>query len=811
MFRFIATCTLIAALCVGAVLLLKFGLPDIKAEDDPKGRQRAGGQEGNGRQPAADDVKPDVSDSGKSQAAVDDDKAVSIKTFDADKSAAQPLIFQEARVLAAQRQDVPSERDGKLLFLATPVKLGEYVPPSKLIEFEVPTLAVKVPTLDAWRALPEEERLIDVDSPKKFFVRAVRYTDTLEPNTTVVIRQKLRFRKLELGDPVRKGQMLGVINPALAMEDLYIKQTLIDVAASEIKQSLALYDEYTRRAASMNKLRGRIQGGVTDDDYFATLATATKYKEEARAKEAGQLKAQRELSQALTTLKMHSIRASIDGVIKNVYKQSGESVKNLEPVVQIQNLKDLRVEAQVEVQVAMAARKRLEQARTWRDEAAKAEEAAERNPTQARQYLAHAKRLREDADKLLEVAVEASRVEPPLAVLSGHLQEVTCVAVSGERPRDEAQGHTRRTPTRILSGSEDNTVRIWEGGQGHWEERARLDHHAPVRAIACTAPSAKRNLLLTGTSTGRARLFELGDEGAKEVVVGKEIVLGKRDERHTGPVNAVAFSADGKVCATGGEDRSICLWETDEGKLLGRVRGAHQSAVTSLTFTARGQLVSVGRDRRLVVWDVAGEGDGKKLEQALVFDHRSNDVQQLGVDDEGARVLFDEGREIRVMSLDSRKIEGRLANAPGAPSFSTLALYSPDGNTILTNGNAAGRLQLWRAPTAKYRASELRQFAWSSGKVTSAAFEPSRKDGNKGKEQAESFVATGTTDSRVLVWSMPKNDETEKGPLVAHLSYVEEFLDTSLKRVAVRVTLDNPPDWVIPGSSATIVVQPRTK
>jgi hypothetical protein len=88
----------------------------------------------------------------------------------------------------------------------------------------------------------------------------------------------------------------------------------------------------------------------------------------------------------------------------------------------------------------------------------------------------------------------------------------------------------------------------------------------------------------------------------------------------------------------------------------------------------------------------------------------------------------------------------------------------------------------------------LRNFAWSSGNVTSAAFDPEGK-----------FMVTGTQDARVLIWRMPDKAEAEE-PLRAQLSYVEEFLDTSLRRVTVRANLDNPKWRLIPGSTATVVV-----
>jgi hypothetical protein len=52
---------------------------------------------------------------------------------------------------------------------------------------------------------------------------------------------------------------------------------------------------------------------------------------------------------------------------------------------------------------------------------------------------------------------------------------------------------------------------------------------------------------------------------------------------------------------------------------------------------------------------------------------------------------------------------------------------------------------------------------------------------------------------------MPSKSEVEE-QLKARLSYVEEFLDTSVPKVVIRAELVNPPEWLIPGGRATIVV-----
>jgi WD40 repeat protein len=124
-----------------------------------------------------------------------------------------------------------------------------------------------------------------------------------------------------------------------------------------------------------------------------------------------------------------------------------------------------------------------------------------------------------------------------------------------------------------------------------------------------------------------------------------------------------------------------------------------------------------------------------------------------------------------------------------------MALFSPDGKTVLTNSTGPGRgLQLWRASSLQGRGAEVRQFVWTTGAATCGAFSP---DGT--------FAVTGTADNQVLVWAMP--DAKEYQSLPARLTYVEDFLDSSQNKVQVRAELENP-GWIIPGPAtrATLVV-----
>jgi WD40 repeat protein len=198
-------------------------------------------------------------------------------------------------------------------------------------------------------------------------------------------------------------------------------------------------------------------------------------------------------------------------------------------------------------------------------------------------------------------------------------------------------------------------------------------------------------------------------------------------------------------------------------------------------------------DNVLQVWRMKNEGPPTR-EQEL--DHRKGDVAVLGND--GKRVLFDENGELRLHNLaDPTKVEGRLRNPPGTSSFTNMALFAPNGKTILTNVAADGRLQLWRTPPYQKRGSELRQFVRPSNNATSgnvcAAFAPD-----------SSFVVTGQGVD-LYIWKMP-NEQEIASRLTARIVRVERSLDNSSQQVPIWAELDKHEDWISAGGHATMVI-----
>jgi WD40 repeat protein len=376
--------------------------------------------------------------------------------------------------------------------------------------------------------------------------------------------------------------------------------------------------------------------------------------------------------------------------------------------------------------------------------------------------------------KGMKVRIQPSLLQAPVQTLIGHLQDITAVAV-------------RKDGQWIVSASEDGTIRVWDRSTGLERNILTVGNGAVMRGVACTGPDSQRDLCIAGGTDGVARIWDLATRSEKPVA--------ELRDGHKGAITCVAFSPDGLTCATGGDDHQICLWDTATGKLRYKFPLGHRSAVTMVQFTPLAQLVSAGRDFTLRVWAL-GE-HGARLDQTFV--RRSGDVGQPGASPDGTEVLFDQGKELRVLSLPKGLTTGVLANHSGASNFSFFAQFSPDSQLILTAGAADGHLQLWRAPHgSSRRGRELRQFVPSdkSATPTCAAFAP---DGN--------FLVTGGKDRQIHVWPVPPSKEIEK-ELVATLTLVEQAVESAGGQMRVWAELPNPDGSLLPGGTVTMSIIP---
>jgi WD40 repeat protein/signal recognition particle receptor subunit beta len=202
-----------------------------------------------------------------------------------------------------------------------------------------------------------------------------------------------------------------------------------------------------------------------------------------------------------------------------------------------------------------------------------------------------------------------------LAALKGHERHAAavCISIDGKR---------------IISGSDDGTLRVWDA-KTYKHILSLKGHTASVTKVA----ALEGQRVLSASRDGRLRLWDIASGNCLQAIAGfstQSSVSVSRDGKravsgggvkiylwnldtwdilatltgHSGMVNSVQIMPDGLYAVSGSDDKTVKVWDLQTGTCVGKLEG-HQNDVHSIAVSPDGELIaSTGfQDFTIRLWD----------------------------------------------------------------------------------------------------------------------------------------------------------------------------------------------------------------
>lgn len=276
-----------------------------------------------------------------------------------------------------------------------------------------------------------------------------------------------------------------------------------------------------------------------------------------------------------------------------------------------------------------------------------------------------------------------------------------------------------------LAADMDNTIRLWDISTGQEKKIFWVDigEHSTsgVKSVAISP-----NGCMIAGGINEIETICLWDMETTEQIN----LIRERKSKAMHWVNAVAFSIDGKMLASGSEDGNLYLWNVITGEKIKALTEDTEN-IFSIAFSPDGKTIASGNaDNTIQLWDLASG------ENTATLEGHTDWIFSVAISRDGKKLASgSKDKTIRIWDTTTKK---ELMPLIGHQNIVWSVAFSPDGK-ILASGSEDNTIRLWDIATGEH----IETITGHTSPVKCVAFSP---DGTK--------IASSTDNGAVFIWEI---------------------------------------------------------
>ncbi len=320
--------------------------------------------------------------------------------------------------------------------------------------------------------------------------------------------------------------------------------------------------------------------------------------------------------------------------------------------------------------------------------------------------------------------------------------------------------------TRIITVSNDKSIRVWDAQKGEELSAIHIEQGEGYEGMIYAADLSPDGKLLAVAG------YPVIDDVVRNYVT--VIDLEKNEQKtvgigHTDIINAVKFSPDGSLIATGSNDQTVRIWKLGDKEEMLEIGNLSVGAIINdLSFSKMGNKLAVASTQNNGLWlfDMSMAKAGYVKSDFDQWKGHKGGVREVEFSPDGNYVAS-AGNDNRIILWSP---DGLMLKEIDELIYPVNSLtFSLDDQILVAMTDVEGKGRSYSLPSG----NQFTEFKGHDNTVLTAAFSPESKNGNY------LIASAGGSNNEIIVWNAISGKELSdlkgKGSIVWHARFGEGY------------------------------------